>query len=48
MPIGIPMWMIIVALLAGLAAAILSYFRNKKQRCQRQHFADFSGMSNNS
>jgi len=31
MPIGIPIWMIIVALLAGLAAATLLYFRNKKQ-----------------
>ena len=31
MPIGIPIWMIIVSLLAGLAAAGLLYFRNKKQ-----------------
>ena len=31
MNIGIPIWMIIVALLAGLAAATLLYFRNKKQ-----------------
>ncbi len=31
MPIGIPIWMIVVALLAGLAAATLLYFRNKKQ-----------------
>ena len=31
MPIGIPIWMIVVALLAGLAVATLLYFRNKKQ-----------------
>ena len=31
MPIGIPIWMLIVSLLAGLAAATLLYFRNKKQ-----------------
>ena len=31
MPIGIPIWMLIVSLLAGVAAATLLYFRNKKQ-----------------
>ncbi len=31
MHIGIPIWMIAVSLLAGLAAAALLYFRNKKQ-----------------
>lgn len=31
MPIGISIWMIIVSLLAGLAAATLLYVRNKKQ-----------------
>ena len=31
MPIGIPIWMLIVSLLAGLAAATVLYFRNKKQ-----------------
>ena len=31
MHIGIPIWMIAVSLLAGLAAATILYFRNKKQ-----------------
>ena len=31
MPIGIPIWMIAVSLLAGLAAASVLYFHNKKQ-----------------
>ena len=31
MPIGIPIWMLIVSLLAGVAAATLLYFRNRKQ-----------------
>ena len=31
MPIGIPIWMLIVSLLAGIAAASVLYFRNKKQ-----------------
>jgi len=31
MHIGIPIWMLIVSLLAGLAAATVLYFRNKKQ-----------------
>ncbi len=31
MTIGIPIWMIAVSLLAGLAAATVLYFRNKKQ-----------------
>ena len=31
MPIGIPIWMIALSLLAGLAAASLLYVRNKKQ-----------------
>ena len=31
MPIGIPIWMLALSLLAGLAAAALLYFRNKKQ-----------------
>lgn len=31
MPIGIPIWMLALALLAGLAAATVLYFRNKKQ-----------------
>lgn len=31
MPIGIPIWMIALALLAGLAAATVLYVRNKKQ-----------------
>ena len=31
MHIGIPIWMIVVALLAGLAAAAVLYYRNKKQ-----------------
>ena len=31
MPIGIPIWMIVVSLLTGLAAATLLYVRNKKQ-----------------
>ena len=31
MPIGIPIWMLALSLLAGLAAATLLYFRNKKQ-----------------
>ena len=31
MPIGIPIWMIALSLLAGLAAATLLYLRNKKQ-----------------
>ena len=31
MPIGIPIWMIALSLLAGLAAATVLYFRNKKQ-----------------
>ena len=31
MPIGIPIWMLVVSLLAGLAAATVLYFRNKKQ-----------------
>ena len=31
MPIGIPIWMLIASLLAGLAAATVLYFRNKKQ-----------------
>ena len=31
MNIGIPIWMLALSLLAGLAAATLLYFRNKKQ-----------------
>ena len=31
MHIGIPIWMLALALLAGLAAASVLYFRNKKQ-----------------
>ena len=31
MHVGIPIWMLVVSLLAGLAAATLLYFRNKKQ-----------------
>ena len=31
MPIGIPIWMLALSLLAGLAAATVLYFRNKKQ-----------------
>lgn len=31
MPIGIPIWMLVVSLLAGVAAATVLYFRNKKQ-----------------
>lgn len=31
MPIGIPIWMLIVSLLAGVAAATVLYLRNKKQ-----------------
>ncbi len=31
MPIGIPIWMLALVLLAGLAAATVLYFRNKKQ-----------------
>ena len=31
MHIGIPIWMLVVSLLAGLAAATVLYFRNKKQ-----------------
>ena len=31
MPIGIPIWMLALSLLAGLASATLLYFRNKKQ-----------------
>ena len=31
MPIGIPIWMLALSLLAGVAAATLLYFRNKKQ-----------------
>ena len=31
MPIGIPIWMLALALLAGLAAAVVLYVRNKKQ-----------------
>lgn len=31
MSIGIPIWMIVVSLLAGVAAATVLYFRNKKQ-----------------
>ena len=32
MNIGIPIWMLALALLAGLAAAAVLYVRNKKQR----------------
>ncbi len=31
MSVGLPIWMLVVALLAGMAAAGLLYFRNKKQ-----------------
>ncbi len=31
MHVGIPIWMLVVSLLAGLAAATVLYFRNKKQ-----------------
>ena len=31
MHVGIPIWMLVISLLAGLAAATMLYFRNKKQ-----------------